>query len=141
MMNGELDSATPYEYAIALADHFNGPNQHWVGFPQGSHHLATGTPLPSDPDHDHCDVKLQVAFVQDPTSAPDTSCVDEVLPIDFAGTPELANELFGTGDFYDLVSPPPPTPPSPSPRIQSIRRALKAARLRVATQRLLIDQL
>ncbi len=132
MMNGRLDHVTPHEHSLAVAEHFSGPNQYWVSFPQGSHHLATGTPLPSDPESDHCAVQLQVAFLQDPARRPDTSCVDQVLPIHFAGSAALANELFGTQDFFALAAASPPAPYRLTAVYASIRRALQRARHRAA---------
>jgi hypothetical protein len=40
-------------------------------------------------------------FLRDPRGSLDTSCVDAIAPIDFRGTPALAQTLLGTGDLWE----------------------------------------
>ncbi len=37
----------------------------------------------------------------------DQSCVDQVLPVDFAGDSSLSEAVLGTADFWERKTPPP----------------------------------
>ncbi|MFH2006557.1 MAG: alpha/beta fold hydrolase [bacterium] len=130
VLQGELDPATPYFRALDLADHYTAPNQYFVSFPHGAHGVTSGTPLPSDPDNDHCAMQLFQAFLRNPHAPLDTSCVADVLPIDFNGSPELAAELFGTGDYWALGVPP-PAPRAKRSRRTGLQEAIAATRRRI----------
>ena len=101
MMQGRLDPATSWYDAVAMRDHFDGPKQHWVEFAQAPHSVLRGTPLSSDAEAEHCAMRLFLAFLKDPSGELDTSCVNEVLPMDFRGTQTLSQALLGTDDFWE----------------------------------------
>jgi hypothetical protein len=104
MLQGVLDPATGYDRAIAVGEHFDGPNQTFVAFPTAGHNVSSGTPVSEDPDEVHCGRRLFVDFIKDPTAALDLSCVDQVLPNDFEGDPTLADLVFGTLHLWEDAS-------------------------------------
>lgn len=103
MLQGVLDPATPWSRAVHVGEHFNGPNQTFVGFPGTPHNVTSGTPLSNEPDQMHCGQKLFVDFLKAPTSPLDLSCVDAVLPINFEGTQQLAEIVFGATDYWEAA--------------------------------------
>ena len=44
MIQGEIDPATPYPFAQAVGENFNGPHQTFVSFPYSPHNVTTGSP-------------------------------------------------------------------------------------------------
>lgn len=48
-----------------------------------------------------CGSDILAQFTRDPTNALDTACAADMLPPDFAGTPEVADWLLGTTDFWE----------------------------------------
>ena len=42
-----------------------------------------------------------VNYMEDPFVEPDTSCLDDLMPVDFHGNPLLALLLFGTWDIWE----------------------------------------
>jgi len=105
MLQGKLDPATSWANAVPLKDHFNGANQVFVTFEYAPHSVFFATPLSRDEEPEHCAMNLFLNFVDDPTSELDLSCVDQTLPPDFKGTPELAEALLGTTDFWENDTP------------------------------------
>ena len=100
MMQGALDPATTIYRAQAYGAQFTGAQQHYVVFDQAPHGVSSATPLDAGFTQ-HCGQQLLEAFIQDPRGELDLACVDQVLPIDFAGNEELSFALLGTGDFWD----------------------------------------
>jgi len=125
MLQGAVDPATTVYEAQKLESRFTGAHQHYVVFDQAPHNVSSATPLSAAWD-EHCAQNLFLAFLQDPTGSLDLSCVDQVLPIDFAGTPELAEALLGTTDFWENGAPtgPPPAPGAAAPSRAELRRQL-----------------
>jgi pimeloyl-ACP methyl ester carboxylesterase len=115
MLQGVLDPATAYDKALAVRDRFDGPHQTWVEFPTAGHNVSSGTPVSEDPDAVHCGRQLFAAFIQDPAAELDLGCVDDVLPNDFEGDPELADLVFGTEHLWDLDSGKGPATAAPPP--------------------------
>ena len=92
MLQGQLDPATPHDEALRVAEHFDGPFQHWASFPHGAHRVSSG----------FCGASLALAFIRDPKGDLDLSCIDETLPPDFEGR-IWAPTLMGTEDFFENV--------------------------------------
>lgn len=65
IMTGEFDPITPPPFGMALADHL--PNSHAYEFPSASHGVLGGG---------SCPIAMFLAFLDDPDSAPDASCID-----------------------------------------------------------------
>lgn len=90
MLHGGLDPQTPLWRTDAARGHFTGPGQHFVEFPLGTHILLGSTPGRGG----DCATQLVAAFLEDPSIAPDASCVDTLDPIDFTGQPLTSKLLF-----------------------------------------------
>lgn len=99
MLAGGLDALTPLALARQSADEFRGEGQHFVVFPDAPHGVMAATPLVGR--EGTCAAELLMRFLDDPRAAPDTSCVGEVVPIDFHGSRDLAQRTLGTTDIWD----------------------------------------
>ncbi|MCB9763479.1 MAG: alpha/beta fold hydrolase [Alphaproteobacteria bacterium] len=98
MLQGALDPVTAEVWARDLADHLDGPNQHYVVFPSSAHNVSGDSPTA---DGTLCGGQIMAAFLEDPTATPDTSCVAETLPVDFDPPSAYADYWFGTTDAWD----------------------------------------
>jgi pimeloyl-ACP methyl ester carboxylesterase len=125
MLQGRLDPATSWYDAVVMQDLFHAPNQHFVTFPQSTHGVLSSTPTSTDPDTQHCGMEIFLSFLADPKGALDTSCVEKVLPIDFAGSPTLAEALLGTDDFWENDAAITPTSTSTSSEVVKLRNTIK----------------
>lgn len=96
LLQGGLDPQTPPHRADAVRQAFDGPGQHFVTFPEGSHVLVGSTPGKGG----DCATKLVASFLDDPGAEPDGSCVDTVDPIDFTGQPFTSTLLMGGCSRY-----------------------------------------
>ncbi len=91
-LNGELDPATPAPGAQATAQRF--PGHVYIEIPGGTHSFTS--PMA---DGKNCALERYAAFVLHPEQAlPDCS---DVLPLDFAGSADLATAAFGTTDIWE----------------------------------------
>lgn len=102
MLQGQLDPATPHDEALRVAEHFDGPFQHWASFPHGAHNVSHGYGPPDGEYPPACGASLALAFIRDPKGDLDLSCIDETLPPDFEGR-TWAPTLMGTEDFFENV--------------------------------------
>lgn len=100
IMQGKLDPATPYDFAVALRDHYQAPHQTFVEFEYAAHNVSGGTPLSPAEDAEHCGDRLFVDFLRDPEATLDQSCVAQALPPDFEGA-TWAPYYFGTPDYWE----------------------------------------
>ncbi len=99
VLHGKLDYMTPYAELGEMPDNFTGPNQHIIIFPTVRHGAFMESPVDTDYE-DHCGFLIVMDWLADPTSPPDTSCVDDVLDIDFVGDPEYVEAFTGLPDAY-----------------------------------------
>jgi len=123
MMQGKLDPATTWSNAIALKQHFNAPNQVFVTFDYSPHSVFFATPLSRAENPEHCGINLFIDFVDSPDSEIDLSCVAKTLPPDFKGTPELAEVLLGTTDFWENDVPKRTMDPA---RVRALKKRINA---------------
>jgi pimeloyl-ACP methyl ester carboxylesterase len=93
LINGTLDPATTIELAEEVAGHFE---RDLVAVPGGTHSWLA--PLPGGGS---CSLGLFAEFLADPSARLDTSCVDQIVPLEFGDYPELAAGVFGTSDIWD----------------------------------------
>jgi pimeloyl-ACP methyl ester carboxylesterase len=98
--NGDLDVKTTIESASRLADHLAGPHQNFYAFPDGPHYLLY-TSTVKTPGAPTCALQMMADFIGDPAQPPDDGCLDDLVPFDPAGTPALAEQLFGTEDMWE----------------------------------------
>jgi pimeloyl-ACP methyl ester carboxylesterase len=101
MLQGELDPVTPHALALGVTEHYSGAHQHWVSFEHSAHSTSFDTPVVDDGSEEPCGFQLVLGFLADPTSTPDTSCVDRTLPIDFDPGQAYAEHFFGTESLWD----------------------------------------
>jgi pimeloyl-ACP methyl ester carboxylesterase len=99
VLHGELDYMTPYAELGEMPDNFTGPNQHIAIFPTVRHGAFMESPVDTDYE-DHCGFEIVMEWLADPSSPPNTSCVADVLDIDFAGDPEYVEAFTGLPDAY-----------------------------------------
>lgn len=99
VLHGQLDYMTPYAELVDMPDNFTGPDQHIVIFPTVRHGALMESPVDNDYE-DHCGFEIAMDWLADPASSPDTSCVDDVLGIDFVGEPEYVEAFMGVPDAY-----------------------------------------
>jgi hypothetical protein len=97
MMQGTWDPATRPGPAEAVHEGYTGEHQYWVSIDKGAHGAVGSVPTE---DGTSCGVTLLFSFLDDPTSPPDTSCLDHVAPFTFDGNPALNGLLFGTEDAW-----------------------------------------
>ncbi len=100
LLQGQLDPATPWEAAADFASNLAGPDQRLVLFPHAAHNVLGGTPLRGQ-DEGSCGLELLLAFTRAPAGPLPTGCVALTQPLDFRGSPALAQFLFGTTDLWD----------------------------------------
>lgn len=120
IMNGTLDSATPIEFAEAIAPHYTRPGQSFVTFPRSTHGVIFGN-SPTDTG-ESCGMKVWNQFFASPRSAIDASCTQHIQKIDFQEAPGISNYFFGSSDLWDGA-------PSPE-RTKSRESAATEAELR-----------
>jgi len=102
MFNGTLDQRTHIDRVMLVRDTLTGPNQYFVEIPNAVHGvcLTGGSPIKNifAPD---CGMQIMLNYIEDPLEEPDTSCLDDLMPVDFHGNPLLALLLFGTWDLWE----------------------------------------
>jgi hypothetical protein len=69
-----------------------------------------------------CGAQLLSSFIQDPTRDPDTSCLNDLLPVTFTASSKLDVQLFGTTDLWE--NSPPPQAAMPNDPAQAAAAAL-----------------
>ena len=104
-MNGQMDQAVPVAWARHAARKYqslNPKNFHYVELPRTAHVPSTQSPVSNSPTS--CGFSLAISFLVNPAHVPDTSCLEFILPIDFAGTTagvqSAAKTYFGTPDLW-----------------------------------------
>ena len=101
MLQGLLDPSTPHDYAIQVGEHYSGEYQHFLTFPYSTHNVSSGSPTVRDYESPrHCGKEIFVNFLRNPTGHLDTSCMENLLPIDFEGT-TYAPRIMETPDYWE----------------------------------------
>lgn len=107
MLNGTLDPQTPLSIAAPMAEIFNGPHQQFVTVPWSPHCVlgSSWTEAALEGTGPICGEEIIFDFLDDPTGTVDTSCLDELYPLEFDPTSEIniwiSEELFGTDDMWE----------------------------------------
>ncbi len=99
-MNGTLDLQTPIEVAVAARDALTGEHQTFVEIPFANHGVLTQSPVQSENSRD-CGLQIMLSFMDNPQAAPDTSCLNDLREIDFAGNPAYNNYYLGIEDAWE----------------------------------------
>jgi hypothetical protein len=108
MLNSDLDGQTPLGDAQAIQQDLNGPQQTFVTMPDAGHivilnSLLAGAKENNEPA-DQCGTQVMLSFLDDPSRAPDTSCIADVYRLSFAASNQRnrdsSREHFGTEDMW-----------------------------------------
>jgi len=100
-MQGTLDAAAPLASAELAGVQFDGPHQTFVPVPWSTHGVLYFSPVKS-PGAPTCGIQMLASFVEDPNGIPDTTCLDDLAPVDFSGGDRaLVQKLFGTEDAWE----------------------------------------
>ena len=100
VLQGDLDYMTPLGNVADAAEHLTGPHQHVVVLPGVRHGAMFESPM-DDGFETHCGFDIAMAWLQDPAAAPDIACLDDILPVDFAGNPEFLAATMKTEDLWE----------------------------------------
>lgn len=105
VLQGGLDPATLARKARAGKSVFVKPGQHWIEVPSATHTVITSSaanvPAASGgTEKRSCGTMILMSFLEKP-SAPDTSCLGAVVPLDFDVPPALAQAFFGVPDAWE----------------------------------------
>jgi len=100
MLNGTLDRATPIDIASTASENLTGPNQYFVVVPNANHVVIMNSPV-KNIFAPHCGMQIVLDYMENPLAEPDTSCIDELVPIDFRGNPLMSLLVFGTLDLWE----------------------------------------
>ena len=77
------------------------PHQTFVAVPWSPHGVVFFSPVKT-PGAPTCGIQMLVSFVDDPEATPDTTCLDDLVPVDFSGGDSaLVQQLFGTNDPWE----------------------------------------
>ncbi|EYF01599.1 Hypothetical protein CAP_8039 [Chondromyces apiculatus DSM 436] len=103
MLNGTMDPQTPIETARVAGERLRGPLQTFVTVQRMVHGVLM---MPSaDPEALSCGAAMTFDFLKDPSTVPDTSCAEEVMPIPFELAAAQNQLVFGTDDTWDNPAP------------------------------------
>jgi pimeloyl-ACP methyl ester carboxylesterase len=115
MLNGTLDLQTPMAMADEARVKLTGAGRVFVEIPWGAHGAIGQTPVTSK-DKMPCGMQLVLSQVRAPGQEPDTSCLQELLPVDFTGYGDRfgVETALGTSELWEnAASPASFHPPSP----------------------------
>lgn len=97
VLHGGLDPATLVRKARPAKQVFTRPGQHYVEVPTATHTVIASSTTTAKRS---CGTQIMMSFFESP-AAPDTSCLADVLPLDFRGNAAIANAFFGTPDAWE----------------------------------------
>jgi pimeloyl-ACP methyl ester carboxylesterase len=99
-LQGGFDARTPYGEVVSA--HYSGEGRYYVELPSAVHGVLGSLNSPmtqlGDPG---CGWQIIQTFLSDPSVRPDTSCIDEMLPIDFANPPPGWLSQIGIDDLWE----------------------------------------
>jgi pimeloyl-ACP methyl ester carboxylesterase len=126
MMNGDLDPQTPIWVATPAIDGLPGSNHYFVQAPRTPHGVVFQS-FTSDFDDTYstCGFDVMMDFLDDPTTEPDTSCLADILPIDFNGRADYVGFVFGTSDMWENGKNTAEVEPVKPPGFDEVIRALR----------------
>ncbi len=100
VLQGDLDYMTPLVNVADTAEHLGGKHQHFVVLPGVRHGAAFESPVDEDFET-HCGFDIVTAWLEDPSAAPDTSCLGDILPVDFGGDADFLDATMKTDDMWE----------------------------------------
>ena len=87
-------------FAHAAEQVFLEDHQQIVMVPNNAHVTVWRSMFAEAGDEDVCGVQLFRQFLDDPAAPVDTSCIDSIPPIDYAGETLVSDEVFGTASLW-----------------------------------------
>jgi pimeloyl-ACP methyl ester carboxylesterase len=133
-MNGELDSQTPIEKAETIKGNLRAPAQNFVRVPFSTHTVLFNSPVATE-GGGTCGGQMVEAFLRDPTAAPASACLGDLVAPTFTRPADFAETFFAQSDVWEND---PAEPGTPAPALASRRGGLGAPlRLPVRPDRLL----
>lgn len=105
MLQGGLDPATLAAKARVAKDAFARPGQRYIEIPQSTHTVIASSsadvPVPGGTtERRSCGTMIMMSFLENP-SAPDTSCLDHLVPLRLDVPASLAEQYLGTADAWE----------------------------------------
>ena len=91
LMHGGLDPTMPLARLEELRDWYDGPDQHFFVLEDAGHVVV---------NESQCAVSLYRGFLAAPTTPPDTTCLADAAPLNFAVSAEDSKRLLGTPDLW-----------------------------------------
>jgi len=98
ILNGALDPLTPAQNVQAFVEGLTFAQTRAVVLPFAGHETLGSTPTREGVD---CGTDIAVQFLQNSLANLDSSCTDDIPPINFNGNTEDALEYLGTESFWD----------------------------------------
>ena len=99
MINGTLDRVTPIVMASLARENLTGPHQYFVEAHNINHVVIMSSSVKKI-FAPHCGMQIVLDYMNDPLKEPDTSCLGNLIPINFRGDPLMALMVFGTWDLW-----------------------------------------
>ncbi|KAH3764241.1 alpha/beta hydrolase fold [Pelomyxa schiedti] len=104
MLNGNLDPQTPLYFAEEVYNHYAGPTVTFEIVNAAVHCTIANSPV--DNSDTPCGLQMVVGWILSDTKTLDTTCLDHLVPIDWAGTTtddqQLSLTTFGVTDMWQL---------------------------------------
>jgi len=105
VLQGGLDPATLARKARGARDAFARPGQRYIEVPQASHTVITSSAADvrapdGGTERRSCGTMILMSFLESP-AAPDTSCLDALVPLRFDVPASLAQSMLGTADAWE----------------------------------------
>lgn len=111
LIGGELDFITAESREPALAA-YEGPDRPFILMPRAGHTLAQSPYANNQPT---CAIELLRQFIADPEAEIDTSCVEQVAPIQFEVPSSVAQGWMGVADAWGADPEPEERAAAPAP--------------------------
>lgn len=111
IMSGTTDAQTPLNWMLRAGQIYSKKNQHQVPIPGAVHCSAfkNKSPVRTSGGLD-CGMQILGSFLNSVGASVNTSCLEDLLPIDFAGaraeTRVLSTQTFGTPELWGTATPP-----------------------------------
>ncbi|MCC7535959.1 MAG: alpha/beta fold hydrolase [Deltaproteobacteria bacterium] len=103
ILNGEDDPQTTAEQARAFAQGLERSNHYYVELPHTLHGAVRSSETAASlrGEEPPCGAQVMASFLASPETAPDTSCMADIVAPRIAGTPEENMAILGVPDAWD----------------------------------------
>lgn len=97
VLQGGLDPATLLRKARVAKDVFTKPGQHWIEIPSATHTVIGSS---TTTERRSCGTLIMMSFFEHP-EAPDTSCLNQLIPLSFEPSAATVSAFFGTTEAWE----------------------------------------